>query len=159
MGLGTCSNSTACVRNSNPHMPGMPMEWANACGFTDGDPIWSNPHYRETEVETQIRPANSKAWDTGIDPKMFVDIVFANDSGPGRGRGQVKKPPPMTMKDYFDHSDIQFEKDMTVKKVKKDLVQNNQGTSKDFEELILTGAKESKQCILYQPSKYPSSSI
>jgi len=115
-------------------------EWANACGFTDEDPI-RNPRYQEKELEMQIRPVKSEAWDEDTDPNMFVGNGLANDSGPGRGRGRAKKTPPLFLKDYYDDSDTKF-----TEKPKKKSEQTpiNRGTPQDFVELMLTG-KEAKQ--------------
>jgi DNA-directed RNA polymerase, sigma subunit (sigma70/sigma32) len=117
------------------------MEWANACGFTEDDPIRSRPDYEETELETQLRPVKSEAWDEEHDPNMFIGNGLAYDSGPGRGRGRAKKTPPTSLKDYYDDSDYKFCQDQ--KKPSKKLP-INRGTPQDFVDLMLIG-KEAKQ--------------
>ncbi|GFH50283.1 hypothetical protein CTEN210_06759 [Chaetoceros tenuissimus] len=111
-------------------------EWANACGFVD-----SEETIVDKELERQIRPINSEAWEEGQDPNMFVGNGLVNDSGPGRGRGRAKKAPPTFLKDYYDDSDIKFS-DKKVKK--KDQTPMNRGTPSDFVEIMLT-SKEAKQ--------------
>ena len=111
-------------------------EWANACGFTETE----NTEV-DRELERQIRPIQSEAWEEDTDPNMFVGNGLVNDSGPGRGRGRAKKAPPTFLKDYYDDSDIKFS-DVKVKK--KDQMPMNRGTPSDFVEIMLT-SKEAKQ--------------
>jgi DNA-directed RNA polymerase sigma subunit (sigma70/sigma32) len=117
------------------------VEWANACGFKEEDPVRSRPDYQETEVETQLRPVKSEAWDEEQDPNMFIGNGLAYDTGPGRGRGRAKKTPPTSLKDYYDDSDSKFCHDQkkTVKKIPI-----NRGTPQDFIDMMLIG-KEAKQ--------------
>lgn len=116
------------------------VEWAEACGFDEADPIRSVANYEETELESQIRPIKSEAWDVEQDPNMFVGNGLATESGPGRGRGRAKKVPPTTLKNYYDDSDTKF----LDEKPKKKAGPINRGTPDDFIDLMLTG-KESKQ--------------
>jgi hypothetical protein len=116
------------------------VEWSKACGFEEEDPIRSMSNYRETDLEKQIRPIKSEAWEEEQDPNMFVGNGLANDTGPGRGRGRAKKPPPTFLKDYYDDSDTKF---LDVKPKKK-AGPINRGSPEDFVELMLT-AKEAKQ--------------
>lgn len=115
-------------------------EWAAACGFDDHDPIRSSPDYQETDLEKQIRPLKSEAWEEDQDPTMFVGNGLANDSGPGRGRGRAKKPPPLFLKPYYDDSDTKF----LDTRPKKKAPPINRGTTDDFIEIMLT-AREAKQ--------------
>jgi DNA-directed RNA polymerase sigma subunit (sigma70/sigma32) len=109
-----------------------------------------DPNYVETGLERQIRPANSEAWDVVKDPNMFVGNGLVNASGPGRGRGRVKKTPPTSLEAFYDDSDIKLlqarEKlsDKEVRKLKKELEPVNKGSPRDFIEVMLT-AKEAKQ--------------
>jgi len=123
-------------------------EWAQACGFTGDDPVRCNPDYQETDLELQIRPVKSEAWDVDQDPDMFVGNGLANDSGPGRGRGRAKKVPPVSLKDYYDDSEIRFEQDTQKSKKKAKQEPINRGTPEDFVELMLT-AKEAKQRMVH----------
>jgi len=121
------------------------VEWARSCGFTDPDPIRSDPNYMESDADMQIRPLKSEAWDEVPDPNMFVGNGLANDSGPGRGRGRAKKTPPTFLTDYYDDSVVKFPLDDGSPKMrKKDLLPLNRGSTEDFIEIITT-AKEAKQ--------------
>lgn len=118
-------------------------EWANACGFKEIDSVRLNPDYIETELETSLRPSKSEAWGEDSDPTMFVGNGLANDTGPGRGRGRAKKGPLLSLKDYYDDSELKFHSE-DAKKRKKDLAPINQGTVEDFLDVLLVG-KEAKQ--------------
>lgn len=121
------------------------VEWARSCGFTEPDPIRSDPNYTESDADMQIRPLKSEAWDVEPDPNMFVGNGLANDSGPGRGRGRAKKAPPTFLADYYDDSIVKFPPDDGSPKMrKKDLLPINRGSTEDFVEIITT-AKEAKQ--------------
>jgi RNA polymerase sigma factor (sigma-70 family) len=117
-------------------------EWARACGFTDPDPM-----FVEAEADDQLRPAGSDALFDEPDPNMFVGNGLAQVAGPGRGRGRVKKPPPLALKDFYDDSEY-----LTAKKSskggkapsRKDLKPINRGTVTEFVELLMT-AREAKQ--------------
>ena len=125
-------------------------EWGAACGFKDVDKVMCDPNYVETGLERQIRPSNSEAWDAERDPNMFVGNGLVNASGPGRGRGRVKKSPPTSLAAFYDDSEIKIlqsrenlsEKEVT--KLKKELDPVNTGSPRDFVEIMLI-AKEAKQ--------------
>ena len=119
-------------------------EWAEACGFTDEDKT-----YVPMEGDNQIRPAGSEAMFAETDPNMFVGNGLAHTAGPGRGRGRAKKPPPTSLKDFYDDSELKaFNKkarDANEKRMKKkDLEPINRGTVTDFIDMMLT-SREAKQ--------------
>lgn len=116
------------------------VEWAHSCGFDEIDPIRSVANYEETQLERQIRPIKSEAWEEHQDPNMFVGNGLANETGPGRGRGRAKKAPPTSLKDYYDDSDTKF----LDEKPKTESKPINRGSADDFIDLMLT-AKEAKQ--------------
>jgi len=121
-------------------------EWANACGFTEPDPT-----FIATEADEQLRPAGSESLFEETDPGMFVGNGLAQDSGPGRGRGRAKKPPPTKLADFYDDSEYQALKrlgkgDAKVPRRKK-LQPINRGTVTDFVELLMTGREAKQQMV------------
>ncbi|KAL7515646.1 hypothetical protein ACHAXN_013301 [Cyclotella atomus] len=140
-------------------------EWAAACGFHEYDSVMSSDRYIETELDREIRPTSVSSNDE-LAPNMFVGNGLVTDSGVGRGKGRVKKPPPNSLGKFYDDSYAKF------KRRKKDDSQNgveeeeeldddefdiflhrqkcfpgepiNQGTPREFREMMLT-AKEAKQ--------------
>jgi RNA polymerase sigma factor (sigma-70 family) len=127
-------------------------EWAAACGFVE-------PHdlFVATEADEQLRPVGSATMFDDIDPTMFVGNGLAQDSGPGRGRGRVKKAPAVSLKNFYDdsqyHASLQaYEankgKDPRLKRPsRKDLKPINRGTPTDFVEMLMA-AKEAKQLMV-----------
>ena len=139
-------------------------EWAAACGFTHHDSEICSENYAENDLDRQIRPANSETEE--MDPNMFVGNGLVNDSGVGRGRGRVKKPPPTFLGKFYDDSYEKFKriKDLTPpdesdyddeeeeeevdiflylqKASPKEPI--NRGNPRIFREMMLT-AKEAKQ--------------
>ena len=127
-------------------LPSM-IEWAAACGFTEDDPL-----FVATEADEQLRPVGSDEMFSETDPYMFVGNGLAQDTGPGRGRGRVKKAPPTALKDFIDDSEYRTavaqykkskNKDLPRPK-KTDLQPVNRGTPTRFVELLMTG-KDAKQ--------------
>lgn len=124
------------------------QEWAAACGFTDDDPI-----FIATEADEQLRPLGSDSMFEDMDPNMFVGNGLAHNTGPGRGRGRVKRAPPLELKDFYDDSEyrqqmklyIKSKKDNSVTRPRKSALQPiNRGTATDFVEMIMT-AREAKR--------------
>ena len=126
------------------------VEWAAACGFTDAE-----PNFVPTEADEQLRPVGSDAMFDDIDPNMFVGNGLAHQTGPGSGRGRVKRVPPLGLKDYFDDSEYRRQlksylknrgKDKSIPRPRKsELVRPiNRGTPTDFIEMLMT-AHEAKQ--------------
>jgi len=116
-------------------------EWANACGFVLEDD--SFPH---AEDVSRILPTNAVE-NQEKDPNMFVGNGLVTNSGPGRGKGRVKEPPPTFMEDVFFDLESEFE-DVNGKRVKKKTTPNlqpiNRGTPNKFVEMMLEG-KDAKQ--------------
>jgi len=116
-------------------------EWAAACGFVLDDDL-----HTRTEDVSRIRPLNVGAGGRQ-DPNMFVGNGLANNSGPGRGKGRVKGPPPTFLEDVYYDVESEFE-DVNGKRVKKRITPNlkpiNRGTPQDFVNMMLEG-KEAKQ--------------
>jgi len=83
-------------------------EWAAACGFTDYDAEICSENYVENDLDRQIRPVNSESEE--MDPNMFVGNGLVNDSGVGRGKGRVRKPPPTKLGKFYDDSYEKFKK-------------------------------------------------
>lgn len=81
----------------------------------------------------EIRPAGYEAMFEEVDPNLFVGNGLAQDAGPGRGRGRVKRPPPTKLKDVFDSK--------REGQTKEPL---NRGTVKDFVDMMIDG-REAKQ--------------
>jgi len=139
-------------------------EWAAACGFTDYDAEICSENYMENDLDRQIRPVNSETEE--MDPNMFVGNGLVNDSGVGRGKGRVKKPPPTVLGKFHDDSYEKFKKikdesssdgsdyDEEEEEEEVDIflyMQKaapgqpiNRGNPRIFREMILT-AKEAKQ--------------
>ena len=117
-------------------------EWAQACGFVVEDPT-----YFPMEGDNQIRPAGYEDMFKEVDPNMFVGNGLAQDSGPGRGRGRVKKPPPTELKDFYDNSQAMAAADASGKQFrirKADRIPINRGTTQEFIEMMME-AREAKQ--------------
>lgn len=117
-------------------------EWASACGFTVPDPV-----FVEAEADDQLRPAGSDSLFDEPDPNMFVGNGLAQVAGPGRGRGRAKKPPPLSLKDFYDDSEYVAAKRKSKggrTLSRKDLKPINRGTVTDFVEMLMT-AREAKQ--------------
>ena len=119
-------------------------EWANACGF-----VQEGPDFVAMLGDEQIRPVGSETMFQPLDPKMFVGNGLAQNTGPGRGRGRAKKPPPMKLVDFYDDSEERAAERLEQKtgdknpdKPKKELV--NRGTPHDFVETMMN-SKEAKQ--------------
>lgn len=121
-------------------------EWAKACGFTEPDPT-----FIATEADEQLRPAGSESLFEETDPSMFVGNGLAQDSGPGRGRGRAKKPPPTKLADFYDDSEYQALKRLGKGDAKlprrKNLQPINRGTVTDFVELLMTGREAKQQMV------------
>jgi RNA polymerase sigma factor (sigma-70 family) len=125
-------------------------EWAVACGFTEKD-----PNFVATEADEQLRPIGSDAMFEDMDPNMFVGNGLAHQTGPGRGRGRVKRVPPVGLKDIYDDSEYRIQlkdyvknrgKDKSIQRPRRsELVRPiNRGTPTDFVEMLMT-AHEAKQ--------------
>ncbi len=84
-------------------------EWAAACGFTDHDTEICSENYIENDLDRQIRPMNAESEE--MDPNMFVGNGLVNDSGVGRGKGRVKKPPPTKLGKFYDDSYVKFKRE------------------------------------------------
>ncbi|KAL9183538.1 hypothetical protein ACHAXT_004394 [Thalassiosira profunda] len=132
-------------------------EWAAACGFDAHDAEMCSEHYVDNELDKQIRPSGSEADE--LDPNMFVGNGLVNDSGVGRGKGRVKKPPPTSLGKFYDDSYEKFkrkdeeageeeeyeEPDIFLYRQKAAPGEPiNRGTPRIFREMMLT-AKEAKQ--------------
>ena len=132
-------------------------EWAAACGFDTFDAEMCSEDYAENDLDRQIRPSGSKPDE--LDPNMFVGNGLVNDSGVGRGKGRVKKPPPTSMGKFYDDSYEKFKRkksdgseDEEEDEVDIFLYRQkaapgepiNRGGPRIFREMMLT-AKEAKQ--------------
>jgi hypothetical protein len=81
------------------------------------------------------------------DPNLFVGNGLAQEAGPGRGRGRVKKPPPARLGDYYDDTKVRFLDGRAIMKgpsKKKSGAVVNRGTPTDFVETLFE-AREAKQ--------------
>lgn len=122
-------------------------EWASACGFNEPD-----ENFVATEADEQLRPAGSDNLFEETDPTLFVGNGLATEIGPGRGRGRTKRPPPLSLKDFYDDSEYRMQlnnkrdlkKSGTKRLRKEDLKPINRGTPTDFVEMMMT-AREAKQ--------------
>ena len=124
----------------------------------------SKEGYIESRLESSIRPTspdddsdNVNDSDEKITGARFVGNGLENETGVGRGRGRVKKPPATELKDFFDDSLVKF-RSMQEDQIdplfsksfkmnsngKTTLIPINRGTPKQFVEMILT-SKEAKQ--------------
>ena len=118
-------------------------EWAYACGFNEeSSSVRDDLNSMEPGYVEQIRPLKCDVVDPIEDANKFVGNGLVNASGPGRGRGRTKKAPPTLLKDYYDDSEIKFEKD--YEKRLKLLKPLNRGTPSTFVELMIS-AKEAKR--------------
>lgn len=147
-------------------------EWAHACGFEEPDKF-SEDDYVESRFESSIRPLAYTVSDSnlpddsdkGSDNSVKVGILFKGtglekESGVGRGRGRVKKPPPIKLAKFTDDSLLKFTKleddedeELVLQlaksiKVNKDgkkvLIPINRGAPSEFVDMMLT-SKEAKQ--------------
>jgi hypothetical protein len=104
-----------------------------------------------------IRPSTSDAFDDDMDPSMFVGNGLVNVGGVGRGKGRVKKPPPLELKDYFDDAPMKFSQysedlyddDDEIIKIDSQPTKGkirpiNRGTPRDFVNMMMVG-REAKQ--------------
>lgn len=89
----------------------------------------------QIDIVDHIRPAGSEGMFDVVNPNMFVGNGLATDAGPGRGRGRVKKPPPIELKKFYD---------MKESKPNQRKVPLNRGSTADFVNMMLD-AKEAKQ--------------
>lgn len=106
-----------------------------------------DPEYVPLYGDEQIRPAGSESMFDETDPNMFVGNGLAHSAGPGRGRGRVKKPPPLELTYFYDDSLLKagnHAKDSDEKPSKDLLKPVNRGTVEDFIEMMMAG-KEAKQ--------------
>lgn len=135
-----CEHVHEGLATSLMRLPTM-KEWATACGFSDEDPL-----YVEMEGDKQIRPAGSETMFIETDPTMFVGNGLALNAGPGRGRGRVKKPPPMSLKAFYDDSELRAANggEPLSRKQAKALEPINRGTVSNFIEMMIT-ARQAKQ--------------
>ena len=137
-------------------------EWAAACGFTDFDAEMSSDNYVENDLDRQIRPLSAETDE--LDPNMFVGNGLVNDTGVGRGKGRVKRPPPTSLGKFYDDSYEKFKRikdessddddDYEEEEEEADIFQYrqksfpgepiNRGNPRIFREMMLT-AKEAKQ--------------
>jgi RNA polymerase sigma factor (sigma-70 family) len=123
-------------------LPSM-IEWAAACGFIEAD-----YSFVQAEADEQLRPAGSESMFQEMDPNMFVGNGLAVEAGPGRGRGRAKKPPPLTLGNFYDDSESRIQMrsndgpESSLRQVK--VKPTNRGTVTDFVELMMT-AREAKQ--------------
>jgi RNA polymerase sigma factor (sigma-70 family) len=128
------------------------QEWAAACGFIDPD-----PNFVATEADEQLRPIGSDLMFEDMDPNLFVGNGLAHQTGPGRGRGRAKRPPPLRLPDFYDDSEYRVELkaymnarkngrgDVSITRPRKHhLSPINRGTPTDFVERLMT-AHEAKQ--------------
>jgi RNA polymerase sigma factor (sigma-70 family) len=130
-------------------------EWAAACGFDEYDAEMYSEKYVDSDLDKEIRPSGSD--DEDIDPSMFVGNGLVTESGVGRGKGRVKKPPPTLMRKFYDDSYEKFkdkdnDDDDAADEVDIFLYRQrespgepiNRGSPRIFREMMLT-AKEAKQ--------------
>jgi RNA polymerase sigma factor (sigma-70 family) len=103
--------------------------------------IDNDDNFLATEADESLRPNGSETMFDEMDPNMFVGNGLASNVGVGRGRGRVKKPPPMAMVDFFDDSRNKFRESGTPRIPKAPI---NRGTPTDFVEMLME-AKEAKQ--------------
>lgn len=81
-----------------------------------------------------------------IDPRMFVGNGPASAAGPGRGRGRVKRPPPLHLGNFYDDTPLRFPPNAAVAAANNNLKLDpmNQGTITDFVEMLMD-CKAAKQ--------------
>lgn len=122
-------------------------EWAKACGYTADE---SQNHDDDNDnyiindlIEKQIRPAGCESMFKKTDPNRFVGNGLAHTIGVGRGRGRVKRPPPIKLT-----NDVYELNRKTGKKVGgSDAVPINRGTVHEFVTMMLD-AREAKQLMV-----------
>eukprot|EP00956_Cyclotella_meneghiniana_P022297 scaffold41942_cov72-Cyclotella_meneghiniana.AAC.17 len=134
-------------------------EWAAACGFDEFDVAMSSDDYVENDLDREIRPSGAGSNDEPLDPNMFVGNGLVTDSGVGRGKGRVRKPPPNSLGQFYDDSYSKFkdksqEGEVMTKDDETDIFLYrqkmlpgqpiNQGSPRLFREMLLT-AKEAKR--------------
>lgn len=117
-------------------------EWAHACGFTEED-----KSFLSTEADEQLRPPGSENMFEEIDPSTFIGRGQVGTAGPGRGRGRARKPPPTTLRDFYDDSEYRAKlraNEIDAIPSKRSLQPINRGTPTDFVEMLMT-ARDAKQ--------------
>lgn len=134
-------------------------EWAAACGFDQFDVAMSSDDYVENDLDREIRPSGAGSNEEPLDPNMFVGNGLVTDSGVGRGKGRVRKPPPNSLGRFYDDSYSKFEnksqegEEMTREDETDVFLYRqkmfpgqpiNQGSPRLFREMLLT-AKEAKR--------------
>jgi RNA polymerase sigma factor (sigma-70 family) len=122
----------------------------------------SSENYVENDLDRQIRPSSAESDE--LDPNMFVGNGLVNDTGVGRGKGRVKRPPPTSLGKFYDDSYEKFKRikdessdddvDYEEEEEEADIFQYrqksfpgepiNRGNPRIFREMMLT-AKEAKQ--------------
>lgn len=112
------------------------LEWANACGFNDED-----KDFFEREAYVELRPAGFEGMFTEKDPDMFVGNGLASELGVGRGRGRVKKTPPVELEAFYDDIENKFRPKGSPK---IPCVKMNTGTPTDFVSKLMN-SKSAKQ--------------
>jgi len=125
-------------------------EWAAACGFKET----VSGGFVPNESHNEIRPAGYDLIFKRIDPDMFVGNGRASEAGPGKGKGRVKKIPPLKLVDFYDDSEIRANATangntnwmpMSPSSMKeKGLQPVNRGTPADFVSIMVT-SREAKQ--------------
>lgn len=123
------------------------VEWGSACGFVEDDPT-----FVPTEADEQLRPPGAEQLFEESDPTMFIGNGLATEVGPGRGRGRMRKPPPLRLKDFYDDSEYRAQQSIKkelkkagIRPLRKDeLKPINRGTPTDFVEMMMS-AREAKQ--------------
>jgi len=128
-------------------------EWAIACGFEET----VSGGFVPNESYDGIRPSGYESIFKKVDPDMFVGNGRASEAGPGKGRGRVKKEPPLKLANYYDDSEIRANITLNGKKneppisqaqmKKKGLQPVNRGTPVDFVSLMATAKKAKQQMI------------
>lgn len=116
------------------------VEWATACGFVE-DGLFEIDE--DSDLIAQIRPVN-KDKSSLLDPNMFVGNGLVNESGPGRGKGRVKAPPPTSLNNFYDDTECKFGSANGECISKTNLRPINRGSPDNFLEMMLEG-KEAKQ--------------
>ena len=115
-------------------------EWAAACGFTEDDPM-----FVATEADEQLRPAGSEVMFEDLDPTTFVGNGQVGTSGPGRGRGRAKKPPPTSLGPFIDDSPYREKvRAKEIEEIPSTIKPVNRGTPTQFVEMLMT-SREAKQ--------------
>ena len=115
-------------------------EWAVACGYREEDPT-----FLATEADQQLRPQGAENMFKELDPTTFVGNGQIGTSGPGRGRGRARRPPPTKLGPFVDDSEHRaLLRAKKIDEIPKNLKPVNRGTPTDFVEMLMT-AREAKQ--------------